>query len=182
MILEELPTENYYSDCLSERKGWVYILKTPKGFKIGKSHGIKGRMKQLEKEFNKKVEIIHYIHFDGYLHEKEKAFHTYFSNKNNGYKLEYFDLNNDDIELIKNKSFLDEISKIASENMKDAREKHTKEYLRRTRKLVKKRNEALLTLSKLNKDIKESLSLYRIFPHRLEDLTEEGKREVLNLL
>ena len=75
--------------------GYVYIIKSKLGYKIGKTKNIKNRLKIFDVKLPFEFEIKHYIKTVNY-NELEKHLHSYFIDKNiNG---EWFDLNLSDIE------------------------------------------------------------------------------------
>ncbi|TLP41062.1 GIY-YIG nuclease family protein [Arcobacter arenosus] len=187
MCIDDLPSTYYpwYStkdESIKKRKGWVYVVKTPKGYKIGKTHSLKARIKQLAKEFFDDIEIIHFIHFDEFVSEKEKACHELFKDKNNGFRLEYFDLSNKDIELIKSEIFIDKVLNIESKIAEKNKEEHTKNSLRKIRKLEKKKDAINQELKKINEQIRKELNWYKEYPSSLQRLTTDGQIEVMKYL
>jgi hypothetical protein len=80
-------------------KGYIYIIKSDFGYKIGKSKDAKNRVKNIGLQLPFKIELIFQFYVEGY-HMKEKQLHEQFKNKHiNG---EWFNLSDEDIEAIKN--------------------------------------------------------------------------------
>lgn len=82
----------------SDGPGYVYVVKSPYGYKIGKTVNLKDRLRLFAVKLPFAIEITHYAHFDRYS-EAERTFHLKFS----GQRLEgeWFDLYEEDLEYIK---------------------------------------------------------------------------------
>ncbi|MCU7997419.1 MULTISPECIES: GIY-YIG nuclease family protein [unclassified Shewanella] len=79
-------------------KGFVYVIESEYGFKIGKTINIKNRTKLFSVKLPFEIKLIHYAEFDDYS-SAEREMHLHFSNKR--LEGEWFDLDKDDIDYIK---------------------------------------------------------------------------------
>lgn len=83
---------------LSPTAGYVYVIRSPLGFKIGKTVNLKSRARLFEVKLPFQISIEHYAWFDDYTHA-ERSFHiTYHAKRLEG---EWFDLNESDLSEIK---------------------------------------------------------------------------------
>ena len=88
---------------LDEPLGYVYLIKSGKFFKIGKSNHVGRRNYELSIQLPEKVELIHQIETDDPA-GIEKYWHSRFSQKRkNG---EWFDLNGEDVKVFKKRKFM----------------------------------------------------------------------------
>lgn len=78
--------------------GYVYVIRSPYGFKIGKTVNLKQRTKLFEVKLPFKNSLEHYAWFDDYTHA-ERSFHLRFHRKR--LEGEWFDLQPEDIESIR---------------------------------------------------------------------------------
>lgn len=78
--------------------GFVYLVKSEHGYKIGKSINVKARTQMFGVKLPFDIEVIHYSFFDDYS-EAERSLHRRFQHKR--LQGEWFDLNDQDIEAIK---------------------------------------------------------------------------------
>ncbi|AMO24691.1 hypothetical protein GCM10027034_09740 [Ramlibacter solisilvae] len=78
--------------------GYIYVVRSPHGFKIGKTVNLKQRTKLFEVKLPFKNSLEHYAWFDDYTHA-ERSFHRRFHHKR--LEGEWFDLQPDDLEAIK---------------------------------------------------------------------------------
>lgn len=78
--------------------GYVYVIRSPHGFKIGKTVNLKQRTKLFEVKLPFKNSLEHYAWFDDYTHA-ERSFHIRFHQKR--LEGEWFDLDPADLEAIK---------------------------------------------------------------------------------
>ena len=105
--VNNLPTglTRYGSFSVNERMGWVYLIATPDGYKIGKTFSLRNRMRQHHGFYNGEISILAYHFFERDTLKRESQFHNVFKEKRMG-KSEMFDLKEEDIELFKNFNFL----------------------------------------------------------------------------
>ena len=78
--------------------GYVYLIRSEHGYKIGKTTSVKSRVKLFGVKLPFDIELEHYAYFDDH-HSAERELHERFSNKR--IQGEWFDLNPIDVELIK---------------------------------------------------------------------------------
>jgi hypothetical protein len=78
--------------------GYVYVIRSPHGFKIGKTVNLKQRTKLFEVKLPFKNSLEHYAWFDDYTHA-ERSFHHRFHHKR--LEGEWFDLQPEDIDSIR---------------------------------------------------------------------------------
>lgn len=78
--------------------GYVYVIRSPYGFKIGKTVNMKDRVRLFGVKLPFKISVEHYAHFDDYT-QAERSLHLYFAAKR--LEGEWFDLNPADIAYIK---------------------------------------------------------------------------------
>ena len=81
---------------IEENKGFIYILKSKHGYKIGLSKNVKSRMKLFHIKLPFKFEIIGYYRVE-HMIKSETYLHKKFKNKR--LEGEWFDLNDDDIKI-----------------------------------------------------------------------------------
>jgi hypothetical protein len=79
--------------------GYVYVIKSQYGYKIGKTVNLKERTRLFEVKLPFPIEVVHSTYFDDYT-AAESFFHRMFASKR--LEGEWFNLNNDDLEVIKN--------------------------------------------------------------------------------
>lgn len=77
--------------------GFVYLLRSPYGYKIGKTVNVKSRTRLFEVKLPFKFTLEHYAHFDDYS-AAERRLHRQFASKR--LEGEWFDLGRDDVQLI----------------------------------------------------------------------------------
>lgn len=77
--------------------GFVYLIQSPYGYKIGKSVNVKQRTRLFSIKLPFEIELLHYARFEDYT-AAERAFHLRFQNKR--LEGEWFDLNESDIAYI----------------------------------------------------------------------------------
>jgi len=82
-----------------KESGYIYILKNKEFYKIGRSKNPKNRIKSYVTENPDEIEIILCEYVDDYK-KAEEELHILFKDKK--HRGEWFKLNNEDIELIKN--------------------------------------------------------------------------------
>ena len=82
----------------SATSGYVYLIKSKYGYKIGKAVNVKKRSQLFNVKLPFPIEVIHYAHFDNYT-EAETRLHNMFSAKR--LEGEWFDLTQKDVEYIK---------------------------------------------------------------------------------
>ncbi len=78
--------------------GFVYLLRSEYGFKIGKTVSMKSRTRLFEVKLPFRFSVEHFAHFDNYT-EAERALHDHFRSQR--LEGEWFDLKQGDIEYIK---------------------------------------------------------------------------------
>lgn len=86
-----------YSSALTNNEGFVYVLKSAHGYKIGKSKDVKNRVQLFNVKLPFDVECIYYAYFDNY-HKAETELHERY--KHRLLQGEWFDLSNEDIAYI----------------------------------------------------------------------------------
>lgn len=79
-------------------KGFVYVIESEYGYKIGKTVNIKSRTQLFSVKLPFPIKLIHYSEFEDYT-KAEREFHQHFTAKR--LEGEWFDLNGQDIEHIK---------------------------------------------------------------------------------
>jgi len=89
------------------RGGWVYVLKSALGYKVGRTRSVANRML----EFGVKLPILYTIPvvawFDDH-YEAETSYHRLFADRHiNG---EWFDLGDEDVDLIRNRQFTPDVA------------------------------------------------------------------------
>ncbi len=105
MDIDTLPTQSQ-AVRIKKEKAWIYLCKTPQGHKIGKSIYLRDRMKMLQREHGN-IDVLHYFEVDiREASDIEYACHQYFKDKQNNYRTEYFDLQDDDISEFSDPSFI----------------------------------------------------------------------------
>lgn len=122
-----------------DTKGWVYLCHTKHGYKIGRSKNLKSRMLMLQKDVDSDLRLMHYIEYsaDRYI-LVEKLLHEIFAEKNNGYRLEYFDLSKEDIEYFKSEEILEHISIMIKDDYNKKRSKRINDATKPSKKILKK--------------------------------------------
>jgi hypothetical protein len=90
------PTESRPSD--SPRGGYVYLVRSPYGVKIGKSVNVKTRTRLFEVKLPFPITVEHYAWFDDYSFAERDLHRQYHAKRLEG---EWFDLSSSDIEAIK---------------------------------------------------------------------------------
>jgi hypothetical protein len=80
--------------------GYVYLIESQYGYKIGKTVNIQSRINLFSVKLPFPIKLINYAWFDNYS-AAEREFHELFSEKR--LEGEWFDLSEDDIEIIKSK-------------------------------------------------------------------------------
>lgn len=78
---------------------YIYLIKVNWKYKIWKTTNLKNRIKKYITENPDEIEVIHYFHCKNY-NEKERELHKKFKSKN--INREWFNLNDNDINFIKN--------------------------------------------------------------------------------
>jgi hypothetical protein len=79
--------------------GYVYLIWSQYGYKIGKAVNVKSRTKLFEVKLPFPIRVEHYARFSDYT-RAEKSLHLHFHEKRQ--EGEWFDLNSDDVNFIKN--------------------------------------------------------------------------------
>ncbi|BCD61724.1 hypothetical protein NrS5_20 [Nitratiruptor phage NrS-5] len=154
-MFEHLPTQNP-AGYVKKEKAWIYLCKTPKGYKIGKTLYLKERMKGLQKEHGD-IDVLHYIEVKRNISEDiEYACHRYFLEKQNGYKYEYFDLSESDIEEFKKPDFLYRMQK-KIEEMKINQIKFEIRKLRKQKRRIDAAKEKLAEMENKYNEEKERI-------------------------
>lgn len=157
--VELLPLEQYSYNKGSDDIAYIYLIHTPIGFKIGKCQSLRSRIKMLFNEFNGNISIIHYyevpyLEYDIF----EKGAHLYFSDQNNGIRLEYFNLSEDHINTFKMNSFIELMKEYGYQYDDNKKRKLTIRYARKALKLKKKYDklieEANATKNKYNSEVR----------------------------
>jgi hypothetical protein len=92
--IPHVSTERHYQEV----PGYVYLIESEHGFKIGKSVNIKSRTRLFEVKLPFAIKLINYSWFDNYS-KAERDQHTKFAHKRQ--EGEWFALNSEDIEYIK---------------------------------------------------------------------------------
>lgn len=77
--------------------GYVYVIKSEYGYKIGKTVNVKSRSQLFSVKLPFPIELVHYAWFDNYS-EAERGFHDQFSHKR--LEGEWFDLDHEDVAII----------------------------------------------------------------------------------
>lgn len=90
------PTETRSS--VSPTSGFVYLIWSRYGYKIGKAVNVKSRTRLFEVKLPFPIKVEHYARFDDYSHA-ERSLHRYFHDKR--LEGEWFDLTPDDVSYIK---------------------------------------------------------------------------------
>lgn len=88
-------------------EGFVYLIKSPYGYKIGKSVNMKQRVQLFSVKLPFPIEVIHYAKFDDYT-VAESTLHRKFQDKR--LEGEWFDLAPEDIEYIKSQGHAMDVS------------------------------------------------------------------------
>ena len=83
---------------ISARSGYVYLIESEYGYKIGKTVNVKSRIQLFSVKLPFSIKLISYAWFDDYT-RAELNFHEQFAHKR--LEGEWFDLNAADIQLIK---------------------------------------------------------------------------------
>jgi len=81
-----------------EVPGYVYLIESPHGYKIGKTVNIKQRTRLFEVKLPFPIELLNYAWFENYS-KAERDFHIKYAEKRT--EGEWFDLNSEDIDFIK---------------------------------------------------------------------------------
>jgi hypothetical protein len=90
--------EGYRRGQSQEIPGYIYVIKSKYGYKIGKTVNLKDRTRLFEVKLPFPIEVVHSAYFDDYT-AAEGYFHRMFASKR--LEGEWFELNNDDLEAIK---------------------------------------------------------------------------------
>ena len=152
--VEDIP--NIDSKPKGNNRGWVYLVNTKHGHKIGMSCDIKTRLKKLEQDHKHKVQVLHYFELvNGIALRAERFCQSLFKHKRNDFGYEYFNLSPDDVARFKSVSFYNEVIEGVAEIMDEEYLNYTSMYKRELSYLNGKIETAAKTREKLNKRLAE---------------------------